>query len=764
MLAAILSIYLLAILAPVLVRSLGRWGGWVLAILPAAWTIYFAASGAEVGRGSIIELRPWLAGLDIALCFVLDGLSLLMALLIMGIGALVVIFAQSYMPQGRDKGRFYCFLLMFMASMLGLVLADDLIVLFVFWELTSFSSFLLIGHYHERPEARAAALQALIVTAGGGLALLAGIVMIGLAAGSFRISDLLSGGTSLTDHPLYVPTVVLILIGAFSKSAQFPFHFWLPNAMEAPAPVSAYLHAATMVKAGVYLMARLTPVLGGTALWQHSLVVAGGVTMVAASLLSLRQRDAKRLLAYSTVSSLGVMTVLLGMGTPFAIGAAVTFLLAHGMYKGSLFLVAGAIDHATGERNVDRLAGLCRQMPVLTAAAGLAALSMAGLPPLMGFLAKEGFLQAMVVSPWPVMAIILGVTTSAVLTAIALLTGVRPFFGKRPHELHQTHALTASLLVGPVLLAIGGVVTGVIPQLAEPLLASAADAAFKRETHLHLALWHGLNLPLGLSALVLATGVVLYKGWAKVQRLAATAGPLAALGPARLYDAAMRSLVWIAKTQTAVLQSGFLRLYVLLIIGATVVLVGATLVTGSIEMPPDWADVRPHEIVLAGLVVMGAIGAIGSRSWLAAVAALGVTGYAVAAIFVAFGAPDLAMTQFLVETLTVILFVLIIYHLPQLTRIPARRFVPIRLLASLAVGTMASVLVMAAASGPPDRQIADYYLTHALPGGFGRNVVNVILVDFRAIDTLGEITVLGVAAMGVYALVKARRGDGRGGT
>lgn len=763
MLLGILSIYLLALLAPLIVRWLNRRAGWLLSLLPLglagcfAWQVPALVAGQKIAQDV-----AWVAGLDIRLAFTLDGLSALMALLIVGIGALVIIFSGEYLPAGKETGRFFTVLLLFMGSMLGLVLTDDLIVLFVFWELTSFSSFLLIGHDHDRPQARAAALQALLVTAGGGLALLVGLVMLGHAGGAMRFTELVATGAAgvdgaLAQHRWYVPMVLLIVLGAGTKSAQFPFHFWLPNAMEAPAPVSAYLHAATMVKAGIYLLARVSPILGGTLLWQHTLMIMGGLTMVAASLLTLHQCDMKRLLAYSTVSALGVMTLLLGVGTKEAAGAMVVFLLAHALYKGALFLVAGAVDHATGQRRVDRLGGLRRVMPLLAMAAGLAGASMAGLFPSLGFIGKEGLLEALGGSFWPLAGLIVAVAASAVLTAAAFQVGLRPFLGTPRQMEHAVHVPGAALLLGPATLALGGVVFGLWPGLLAPLLDKAAQAVWGAPVDLKLALWHGLNLPLLLGAMAFALGVVLYFFWDRLVALADRIQAVGRWGPARGYELAMKGMVKVAVGQTRVLQSGYLRVYMLVIVVMAVGLVGSLLGQSTIEYSPAWLDLRPHEVVLGGVIILAAVAAIRAQSWLGAVAAMGVVGYGVAVFFVLFGAPDLAMTQFLIETLTVILFVLIIYHLPRLTHMPARGFRMIKAVVSLAVGVMMAVLVLAAAAGPDQRETSEFYLRHALPQGFGRNVVNVILVDFRALDTMGEITVLAVAGIGVYAVVQIRR-------
>ncbi|HRF49684.1 MAG TPA: proton-conducting transporter membrane subunit, partial [Anaerolineales bacterium] len=432
LLAAIGSGFILASLAPALTPRLGRWAGWVLAGLPAAIVLLLIVQWPVVAGGrAIVEAYPWVPELGVSLSLRLDGLGLLFALLISGIGALVAVYGGGYLKGDRDLGRFYAWLLVFMAAMLGVASADNLLALFIFWELTSLSSYMLIGFGHDRASARQAALQALLVTGGGGLALLAGLVLLGLAGGTFELSALLSQGEALRAHALYVPAVVLILLGAFTKSAQFPFHFWLPNAMEAPTPISAYLHSATMVKAGVYLLLRLSPALGGTELWIYAVGGVGATTMLLGAVLALAQTDLKRLLAYSTVSALGMLTLLIGLGTKLALEAAVVLLAAHALYKGALFLVAGILDHETGTRDITRLGGLLRQLPITATAAGIAALSMAGVPPLFGFISKELIYEAALAGGAGPALIAIVVVAGVSFAVVAGLVGLAPFWGAR---------------------------------------------------------------------------------------------------------------------------------------------------------------------------------------------------------------------------------------------------------------------------------------------------------------------------------------------
>lgn len=758
MTAAVLSGFVLALAAPGLYRLTGRASGWLLALLPLALTAYFITLLAPIASGETVHARhDWVPSLGVGLSFTLDGLSLLFALLIGGVGALVLVYAGGYLAGHPQLGRLYAFLLMFMASMLGLVLADNVLVLFVFWELTSISSYFLIGFDHDRREARAAALQALLVTGGGGLALLAGLLLLGQAGGSLELSALLTHGDRLRAHPLYVPALVLILLGAFTKSAQFPFHFWLPGAMEAPTPVSAYLHSATMVKAGVYLLARLSPALGGTDVWVGTVSVAGGATMLLGAWMALGQSDLKRILAYSTVSALGTLTLLLGLGGPLAVQAAVAYLLAHALYKGTLFLVAGALDHETGTRDADHLGGLGRAMPLTAAAAALAALSMAGLPPLFGFVAKELSYEAALHAPAAGWVAAAAVAANVPLVAVAGLVGLRPFLGAAVSTHRQAHEPPPSLLLGPLALAGLSVAFGLWLGGAERLASAASTSVLGQPATVHLALWHGLTPALALSAVTLAGGVGAYAGRGLLRRASSRWEGAARWGPAGWYELALKGLHWLAVGLTGMLQSGYLRYYLMITVAATAGLTGYALIgRRPLAVAVDWSDLRFYEAGLAVLILLATLAAVLLKSRLAAIAALGVVGYGVALVFVLFGAPDLAMTQFLVETLTVILFVLVFYHLPESRTVSdgAARWRDAALAVAGGAVMTALVLVGTPENYPP---ISAYFVENSVPRGHGRNVVNVILVDFRGLDTLGEITVLSVAAVGVYALLKLRK-------
>ena len=759
MLFAVLSGFGLASGAPWLYRLARAATGWILALLPIGLTLYFAGFiGRVAGGATVAAVYPWAPALGVNLSFYLDGLSLLFALLILGIGALILIYAGSYMAGHRELGRFYSFLLLFMASMLGLVLADNLLALFVFWELTSVSSYLLIGFSHQREESRAAATQALLVTGGGGLALLAGLILLGIAGGSFELSTLVQQGGVLRAHPLYLPILLLVLAGAFTKSAQVPFHFWLPAAMEAPTPVSAYLHSATMVKAGVYLLARVSPILGGTGAWLSIVASVGAATMLIGGVLALYQTDIKRILAYSTISALGMLVLLLGLGTPGVVTAAVVFLLAHALYKGALFMIAGALDHETGTRDVERLGGLRRAMPITAVSAVLAAVSLAGFGPVLSFIGKELALEAILDST-SASAILTSVVVvaGALFVVVAAIVGIRPYFGASRAAPKEPHEPPPSIWLGPVLLAGAGLVFGLLPAIIDPIVGSATGAILGRPEVVHLSLWHGFNLPLGLSVVSVTAGLILYRVWTPRWHATPWLARVFGWGPARWYGLALDVLYTIARSLTRWLQNGYLRRYLLIIIVTTVGLVGWTLVgRGELPVSLAWTDVRFYEVGLAALILLAAAMAVRAPGRLSTVAALSVVGYSVTLIYILYGAPDLAMTQILVETLTVILFVLVFYHLPDFSRISSLATRIRDAIIALATGGLMTLLVLTATAEPTDTTIAQYFAEQSQPLAHGRNIVNVILVDFRGFDTLGEITVLSVAAIGVYALLKLR--------
>lgn len=785
MLVTVLAAFFIAAASPWIGRVAGRWTGALLALAPLAMFVWFARQLDAVSSGeALTESVVWAPSLEVNLSFFLDGLGLLFALLITGIGTLIVFYAGAYLRTHPARGRFFAWLLTFMAAMLGLVLSNNLITIFVFWELTSISSYFLIGFDHRREAARKAALQALLVTGLGGLAMLAGLLLMGHAGGSFEMSQLLGGGDQLRDHSLYVPIVLLILAGCFTKSAQVPFHFWLPNAMEAPTPVSAYLHSSTMVKAGIYLMARVSPVLGGTELWFGLLTIVGGVTMLTGAVLAIRQSYLKRILAYSTISALGILTFLLGIGAGgawhaesvgpemafYAAEAFAVFLLAHALYKATLFLVAGTVATQTGSADVGHLSGLARAMPLTAAAAVLAALSMAGFPPFFGFISKELLFEATMKQPT-----IGSVLTGAVMVAgilfvvVSALVAFRPFFGRSAKQTAKPpREPTLPMWLSPLLLGVGGLVCGLLPhRTVEPLVAPVVTGLLgsAEPVAVHLVTFPGINLELVLGVLAIVVGVTLY---IRHDLLIRTLKPLAHLekqGPENWYRRGLDGLIAVGQTQSRLLQSGYLRNYLLIILITALGMIGYALtrldpLPIAVDWPAtdmvQWSYEHLYLLLTACLILAGTGGAVHARSRIAAVASLGVVGYGVALLYVFYGAPDLALTQFLVETLTVLLFMFVFYHLPGSPRLSNSVHRMRDLVVSGTVGVMMGVLVLLALNVQLHAKISDFFADQSVELGRGRNIVNVILVDFRALDTLGEIVVLAVAAIGVLGLLKLR--------
>jgi multicomponent Na+:H+ antiporter subunit A len=715
----------------------------------------------EVASGQKFRLAvPWLPSLGVRLSFFVDGLSLLFALLITGVGVFVGLYAGAYMRGHALAGRFFLYLLLFQASMVGLVLADNVVTLFVFWELTTVSSFLLIGFDNASEQARRNAWQALLVTGAGGPALLAGLLLLAAAGGSMELSELMKRGEEIRVHPLYTAILVLVLLGAFTKSAQFPFHFWLPNAMAAPTPVSAYLHSATMVKAGIYLLARLHPALAGTPEWIWTLTIVGAVTALWASTVALRQTDLKLTLAYTTVMALGTLTMFLGSEARIAIAAAVTFLLVHALYKCALFLVVGIVDHETGTREVDRLGGLARAMPVTAIAAVAAALSMSGFPPFLGFIGKElKYEGALAVASEPVLVAAASVAANAMMVAIAGIVVVRPFFGPAGAGLGEAHEPPLRMWLGPLTLASLGLVLGLMPPYAELLVQPAVSAVLGQPERVALALWHGFNLPLLLSVLTLTIGLGLYLWHRRLRaRLAALMASLPVTGDGG-YDRVKDAVLWVAKVQTALLQTGSLRRYLFVLFAVTAGAADATLlVEDGARWPADWPVLPIYDWGVVLLVAAGAVLPILARSRLAAICGLGAVGSGIALIFLLYGAPDVALTQLLVEVLFVVIIAVILLKLPRFVgqQHSGRGGRGRDIVLAVASGTVMTLLMLSLLDSPLSPHLTRFFEASSVPEAHGRNVVNVILVDFRALDTLGEIIVVAVAALGAFALIKLK--------
>lgn len=653
--------------------------------------------------------------------------------------------------------RLFAFLSLFMGAMLGLVLSDNLLSLFLFWELTSISSFFLIGFKNEDSDSRQSALRALAITGGGGLVLFGGLLVLGEISQSYSIYELMQMRESIVGHTLYPLAFVLIFIGAATKSAQFPFHFWLPGAMKAPTPVSAYLHSATMVKAGVYLLARLNPVLGGTELWQTTLLVVGSVTMVYTAFHAVTKTDLKAILAYSTVSALGIMFFLLGLGTENALFALGLFVLVHAMYKASLFMVAGIIDHETGTRDLRQVRGLRKVIFPVAIAGFLAALSSGGIPITLGFIGKDLIYEA--TTEFGEGALLLtgvAILTNLFLFAAGFMAGWKPFSGALPEQYLNLHLPDFSLWLPPLILSSLGILLGVFPGVLDGFVADVFLSIGGQSGVSHLAIWHGFNTVLGLSALTLLGGTLIYLLVKPGGKLSSFTESLMPISPQTLIEKMANQLLLLAEKLTKLLQNGYLRVYVLVILLFTSALLIYKM-TLDMTFVLDWEALSPvtiYEGITVAILWAAILFTVFSPSRLVAVASLGVIGLAICLIFVYYSAPDLAMTQFTIDTLTVILFVLVLYRLP--------RFIPYKFqirhlrdgFVALTFGAIMGLLAIEVLQQAPDKTISSYYADNAYVMAKGKNIVNVILVDFRGADTMVEIVVLSIAAIGVFGLLK----------
>jgi len=712
---------------------------------------------------AVIAHYEWLPTYGFNLAFRLDGLGMLFSILILGIGMLVVLYAHYYLPDYDKLGRFFGLLLLFMSAMLGIVLSENLLMMVVFWEITSLSSFLLIAYKSESHESRIAARMALVVTGGGGLALLAGILLLGQVAGSYELTQVIAAADQIKAHTSYPVILTLVLLGAFTKSAQFPFHFWLPNAMAAPTPVSAYLHSATMVKAGVFLLARFYPVLAGTDAWLFSVSTIGAITLVYGAYLAMYRNDFKGLLAYSTISHLGLITLLFGLSTPMSVVAGVFHIINHAIFKASLFMAAGIIDHECGTRDMRRVNGLFKLMPITATLAMVAAGSMAGVPLLNGFLSKEMFFTEAVVFTGfdgshlilPIFATIAGIL--AVAYSARFIHDV--FFNGDPVDLpRQPHEPPRWMRVPVEILVVLCLVVGMFPAWSVgTLLASAAGATLQAPLPAYdLKIWHGFNLAFVMSLIALAGGVGLYAMRATLVRWN---DKLPSLNSRTAFERLHKNLAEFAQWLLGLMDNGSLQRYIALLSIFVLVYGGWAYTSGGSELlsesriPWDIASV----IALAGLM-LGTLGTtLLHHRRLLAVVLIGIVGLVVSLTFIRFSAPDLALTQLSVEVVTIVLMLLALYYLPQTSPKESSRLRVSRdVILSLGLG-LGMTFVTYALLTSSFSTISDFYLQQSVPGGGGSNVVNVILVDFRGFDTLGEIAVLAMAALGAHALLDQLR-------
>lgn len=736
---------------------------WAAAAVAALALALFLPNLPEIFAGSTIRQSwSWLPDLGLNVSLRLDGLSFLFVSLILGIGLLIIMYARYYLSASEPMGRFYGFLLLFMGSMLGIVLADNLILLLIFWELTSLSSFLLIGYWRHRADARQGARMALVVTGGGGLALLAGVLLLGHIVGSYEISDIILAGDLIRAHPWYAPTLILILLGAFAKSAQFPLHFWLPHAMSAPTPVSAYLHSATMVKAGVFLIARLYPALSGTDLWFFLVGGVGMVTLIFGAYTSLFQHDIKGLLAYSTISHLGLIILLFGMGTGLSAVAAVFHIINHAIFKASLFMAAGIIDHETGSRDMRRIRGLWHYMPHTATLAMVAAASMAGVPLFNGFLSKEMFFAESLEQQlpggldWvvPTLAVLAGIF--AVAYSLRFIHDV--FFNGRPTDLpREPHEPPRFMKVPVEILVALCLLVGIFPGVTVlPILNVATASVLQHMQEIpdyHLAVWHGFTLPFIMSLIALGGGGLVYAMRKHLFRLYERS--FVHLDGKRTFDACMHGLRAACAWITATTENGSLQRYLaLMVIGALIVGIAPYLSRDTAPIGPA-GTVDGVSIAAFIIIVVAALGtAIYHRNRLLAVVLLGVVGLIVTLTFVRYSAPDLALTQLSVEVVSIVLMLLALHFLPGRTVVESSTPRRVRDAALAALSGTGVGLLCWEMLRRPHQSISDYYVENAVPGGGGSNIVNVILVDFRGFDTWGEITVLAIAAIGIYAMLR----------
>lgn len=789
----ILIPFLTAIIVPFIHKAFNRkvHTGWFVFFIPLFIFIYLIRYIPAIAAGDTFSLTlPWIPSYDINYNIYVDGLGLIFGLLITGIGALVVFYSIFYLSKEKEAlHNFYIYLLLFMGAMLGVVFVDHVLVLYVFWELTSISSFLLIAYWYQRQRSRYGAQKSMLITIFGGLSMLSGLILLSMITGTYSVREMIGQIDHIQGHSLFVPIMILVLIGAFTKSAQFPFSIWLPDAMEAPTPISAYLHSATMVKAGIYIVARFTPVFGGSAEWFWIVSAVGIITLMYGSINAVKQVDLKALLAYSTISQLGLIMSLLGLGSAslyygvgdensfyaVALFAAIFHLVNHSTFKGSLFMVVGIIDHETGTRDIRKLGGLMTIMPVSFTLALIGSLSMAGLPPFNGFLSKEMFFTAVLNASnmqtfnmetlgilFPIIAWVASVFTFI----YSMILVFKTFRGKyKPEKLEKTaHEAPLGMLIPPAILASLVVIIFFFPNLLGQYLLKPGLAAILppqievANIKTKIYAYHGFNTELMMTIAVVAVGTLLYftlKKWIGIYSIYPQRFTLNSI-----YNFAMERMESGSKTVTERYMTGYIRDYVAYIFGILIVVMISSLflLDGFAFNPENDAPVSIYEAAMLVAMLIAAVTVLMAKSRLTAIIAVGALGYLVAMFFVIFRAPDLALTQLVVETVTTALFLLCFYHLPKFkTEQHGIAFNWKNLVISLGVGTTVTLLALSANGTKLFKPISAYFEnSYELAGA--RNIVNAILVDFRGIDTMLEIFVLMIAALGVYTLIKLRLG------
>ncbi|RQW18463.1 Na+/H+ antiporter subunit A [Bacillus sp. C1-1] len=790
---AIVSPFIIALIVPLLYKSLKRvHTGWFVLIVPIVLFLYLVQFIPSVASGEVyIYEVPWIPSLGINFTAYLDGLSLILALLITGVGSLVILYSIYYLSKERESlGHFYVYLLMFMGAMLGVVFSDNLMVLYLFWELTSISSFLLIAYWYHRRQSRYGAQKSMLITVTGGIGMLAGFIMLSTMMDTFSIREIIANVAGYTDHTLFIPAMLLVLLGAFTKSAQFPFHIWLPDAMEAPTPVSAYLHSATMVKAGIYLVARFTPVFGGDAVWFWVVSLVGMITLFWGSFNAVRQTDLKALLAYSTISQLGLIMSLLGIGSAalyfdaanaasamysIAIFTALFHLVNHSTFKGALFMVVGIVDHETGTRDIRKLGGLMTIMPVTFTLAVVGSFAMAGLPPFNGFLSKEMFFTAVLdvtqlsffsIDTWGMLFPIVAWIASVFTFVYSMILVFKTFLGKhQPEKLEKTaHEAPIGMLISPVILASLVIVFFFFPNLLGEYLIKPGYAAVMPtfvgvegyDTQFNISAWHGFNTELLMTLGVVGFGVVLYQLWPKWEGVYALFPRKWTLD--NLYNRSLLTLENQSTNFTNRYMTGNMYHYMVYIFIAILVIVtGVVAYTGAISIDSsNDAPISIYEGFIAAVMAVTALSIPFAKSRLTAILLNGVLGYLLALFFVFFRAPDLALTQLVVETVSAALFLLCFYFLPEWEKEARKpRIKVMNAIIAVSVGTLVTLLALSVQNNRFFDSISSFY-ENAYELAGAQNIVNAILGDFRAFDTMLEVVVLLIAGLGVYVLIKLK--------
>lgn len=774
-----------AIVIPIIYRFYkGIHLGWFVLPIPVIIFIYYMSYiNVPDSDKPFIVIWDFMPRIGMNFAVHLDGLSLLFASLITGIGALVVLYSITYLSKSESLGNFYCYLLMFMGAMLGVVLSDNLLMLYLFWELTSISSFLLIGYWRDKQSSIYGAQKSLLITVFGGLMLLGGFISLYLAGNSWSITSLIQNADTIQSSPYFILAMVLILIGAMTKSAQFPFHIWLPDAMEAPTPVSAYLHSATMVKAGIYLVARTTPIFAISGGFVWTVTAIGLITLFWASFNAVKQQDLKGILAFSTVSQLGMIMSMLGIGAVSyhysgessqlflaSIIAAVFHLINHATFKGALFMITGTIDHEVGTRDIKKLGGLMTIMPISCTFTIITALSMAGVPPFNGFLSKELFLTAMFDAH---SADVFSLSTLGYLLPVVAIVGSiftfvysfkyihEIFFGEyKPEELpKKAHEAPILMLLPTGILTLLVVVFGLFPNiLSNSIIAPAvrAIAPFASEPDVHISYWHGVTPALIGTIIVFVVGFLLFK---KVEKWIGVYD----IQPEYLtfnyyYDRGIHLSSYLSNKITQSYMTGFVRSYLMYIFAFFIIITALTLFTHPVSFVFDnISSIRPYELILIALILISTFCIVLAKSRLFSIIMLASVGYSVALFFVFFGAPDLALTQLSIETISTALFLLCFYHLPKMSRHDEdRKFKLGNFIIAICVGIGVIILGLIAYGNRHFDSISQYYKDNVYDLAAGKNMVNVILVDFRGFDTLFESAVLGIAGLGIYTLIKLR--------